>query len=112
MVGPQSDAGGFYSPAWRLPDPDALADHSDAVVAKELKSSGRFHDPSARRYLWDVTYTADDYVAVLSTYSHHRALDYETRERLLERIHQRIETRPERTVRKTYLAMLYVAERI
>jgi hypothetical protein len=56
-------------------------------------------------------YTADDYIAVLSTYSHHRALDRETRERLLERIHRRIEARPGRTVRATYLAMLYVAER-
>jgi SAM-dependent methyltransferase len=112
VVGPQPDAGGFYSPPWRLPDPEALADHSDEVVAKEIEASGRFHNPSARRYLWDVIYTADDYVALLSTYSHHRALGDETRERLLERIHGRIEARPERTVRKTHLAMLYVAERV
>jgi hypothetical protein len=35
--------------------------------------------------LWDVVYTADEYIAVLNTYSHHRALDDETRELLLER---------------------------
>ena len=79
-------------------------------MTAEIAASGRFHDLAARRYLWDVIYTADDYVAVLGTYSHHRALDDEARERLLERIHRRIEARPERTVRKTYLAMLYVAE--
>lgn len=77
----------------------------------EIEASGRFHDVVARRYLWDVIYTADDYIAVLNTYSHHRALDGEVRERLVERIHRRIEGRPERNVRKTYLAMLYVAER-
>ena len=81
-------------------------------MTSELEASGRFHNVAARRYLWDVTYAADDYIAVLNTYSHHRALDDEARERLLERIHHRIEARPERSVRKTYLAMLYVAERV
>ena len=104
--------GPFYAPPWRLPHPEALGDHSDEVVAGEIGSSGRFCNLRTRRYLWDVVYSADDYVAVLSTYSHHRALDDETRERLLERIHRRIEARPEGTVRKTYLAMLYVAERV
>lgn len=103
--------GAFYSPPWRLPHPDALADHSDEVVTGEIETNGRFHNVVARRYLWDVIYTADDYVDVLSTYSHHRALGDEARERLVERIHRRIEGRPERAVRKTYLAMLYVAER-
>jgi SAM-dependent methyltransferase len=102
----------FYSPPWRLPHPDALGDHSDEVVANELETSGRFRRVGARRYLWDVIYTADDYIAVLNTYSHHRALDDRAREGLLERIHKRIEARPERHVRKTYLAMLYVAERV
>ena len=88
--------GAFYSPPWRLPDPDALGDHSDEVVTNEIEASGRFHNLGARRYLWDVIYTADDYIAVLSTYSHHRALDDEARELLLERIHKRIEARPER----------------
>lgn len=108
---PKPAAGAFYSPPWRLPDPDALADHSDEVVAAELEASGRFRGLRARRYLWDVVHTADDYVALLGTYSHHRALDDEVRGRLLERIGERIEARPEPTVRATYLAMLYVAER-
>jgi hypothetical protein len=104
--------GAFYSPPWRLPHPDALGDHSDEVVSNEIETSGRFHSIRARRYLWDVIYTADDYIAVLNTYSHHRALDDQARECLLERIYMRIEARPERHVRKTYLAMLYVAERV
>jgi SAM-dependent methyltransferase len=104
--------GAFYSPPWRLPHPDALGNHSDEVVTNEIEASGRFHNVGARRYLWDVIYTADDYIAVLNTYSHHRALDDQARECLLERIYMRIEARPERHVRKTYLAMLYVAERV
>jgi protein-L-isoaspartate O-methyltransferase len=89
------------------PHPDAVADFT-----KEIAASGRFHNISSKRYLWDVFYTADEYIAVLNTYSGHRALDHETRERLLSRIHRRIEAGPAYRVRKTYLAMLNVAERI
>jgi hypothetical protein len=31
---------------------------------------------------------------------------------LLTRIHRRIEARPERSVRRTYLALLYVTQRV
>ena len=62
--------------------------------------------------MWDVVYTAQTYIDVLNTYSNHRALDDDTRERLFTRIRDRIEARPGGQVRKTYLAMLNVAERL
>jgi hypothetical protein len=40
----------------------------------------------------------------------HRALDEAQRAQLYERIRERIAQRPERTVRKTYLATLSVAQ--
>jgi hypothetical protein len=89
------------------PHPDALVG-----IADEIAASGRFRNVGGRRYLWDVTYTADDYIAVLNTYSNHRAFDEAVREQLLSRIHRRINARPEGNVRKTYLAMLSVAQRI
>jgi SAM-dependent methyltransferase len=89
------------------PHPGAIADSSD-----EIARSGRFRNLATRRYLWDVTYTADEYVGVLDTYSGHRAFADESRERLLSRIHRRIDERPARKVRKTYLAILNVAERV
>jgi SAM-dependent methyltransferase len=94
------------------PHPDAVGELSDRVLGAELEASGQFAEALTRRYLWDVVYTADEYLAVLNTYSGHLALDDDTRARLLARIHQRIEARPERKVRKTYLALLYVAERL
>jgi trans-aconitate methyltransferase len=87
--------------------PDEIAD-----LSEEIAASGRFRNVAARRYLYDVTYTADEYIGVLETYSGHRALDDATRERLLSRIRARAEARPESTVRKTYLALLNVAERL
>jgi SAM-dependent methyltransferase len=87
--------------------PDAISGLND-----ELAASGFFRSIAARRYVWDVVYTADEYLAVLNTYSGHRALDEITRERLLGRIRRRIDSRAEGTVRKTYLATLDVARRV
>jgi SAM-dependent methyltransferase len=89
-----------------LPDPSAVPDLGD-----EIEASGRFRTVGARRHLWDVTYTADEYIAVLDTYSGHQAFGDRTRERLNERIHRRISARPGGTVRKSYLATLNVARR-
>lgn len=89
------------------PDPKAVGDLRD-----EMEASALFSNAVVRRYLWDVTYTADDYIAVLDTYSGHRALADETRRRLYERIHRRVQARPEGKVRKTYLATLNIAERL
>ena len=93
------------------PHPDVIVRLSDDTIIRELEASGRFGSPVCRNYLFDVTYTADDYIALLNTYSGHLAFDGGTRERLLTRIHDRIEARPQRNVRRTSLALLYVAER-
>ena len=62
-------------------------------LGEEIQASARFLNVASRRYLWDVTYTADDYIAVLDTYSGHRTIVREDRERLYERIRRRIEAR-------------------
>lgn len=87
--------------------PDASLDLSDEIAA-----SGFFRNVGARRRLWNVTYSADEYIRLLGTYSGHRALDDETRERLFARIRRRIEARPGGSVRKTHLALLNVAQRL
>jgi SAM-dependent methyltransferase len=89
------------------PHPDAIGDLSD-----EIEDSGFFRSVAVRRYVWELSYTAGEYIALLSTYSGHRALDDARRERLYDRIRRRIEVRPEGRVRKTYLAMLNVAQRL
>lgn len=89
-------------------EPDAV----NHVLGAEIEASGLFRSIGTRRYLWDVTYTADEYLALLDTYSGHRTLDDETRERLLSRIRQRIDARPGRQVRKTHLAILDVGARL
>jgi SAM-dependent methyltransferase len=80
-------------------------------LSGEIAASGFFGAVEVRRHLWDVTYTADEYIAVLETYSGHYAFGDNARELLNERIHRRISARPGGTVRKSYLATLNVARR-
>jgi SAM-dependent methyltransferase len=86
------------------PPPDDVPD-----LADEIAASGRFERVASLRYVWDVSYTAEEYIDVLDTYSGHRDLEPATRARLYGRIRNRI---GDRTVRKTYLATLDAARRI
>ena len=89
------------------PHPDVVPDLGD-----QIEGSGYFRFVRSKRYVWDVIYTADEYIDVLDTYSGHRTLDGDTRTLLYERIRDRIRTRPEGVVRKSYLAILDVAKRL
>jgi hypothetical protein len=80
--------------------------------ASEMTASGLFGRVHEHRHLWDVTYTADEYIDVLDTYSGNRVLDDATRKALYGRIRARVSTRPGSRVRRTYLAILDVAERL
>ena len=75
----------------------------------QMEGSGFFRDVEVRRYRWDVTYGADEWIDVLRTYSPNLERDAVTTERLLDRIHARIESRPGGRVTKHYLATLNVA---
>jgi len=95
----------------RPPHPEAIADLSDRVVGEEVEASGVFGFTAARRYFWDVVYTADDYLDLLMTVSTYRALEPDVRERLFARLRGRIVTRPAQSVRLTYMALLYILSR-
>ena len=86
------------------PHPDAVAGVSD-----EIDASGRFRTIASRRYLWDVSYTADQYIALLDTYSGHRLLELSKRKLLYARIRKRIEGSTNSTISKSYLATLDIA---
>ena len=89
------------------PRPEEVGD-----LRAELEGSGRFGHVVVRRYLADVTYSADEYLAVLDTYSGHRSMAPAERRRLYERIHRRIEAQPGGAVRKSYLFTLNLARRL
>jgi SAM-dependent methyltransferase len=86
------------------PPPDEVGDR-----AEEIEASGLFRKVAVRRYVWDAPYTADEYIALLDTYSGHRSMSDDERDELYRRIHERIGGR---VVSKTYLFTMNVAQRL
>ena len=99
-------------------DYDAVAPHPDnhpppppeeaPDLREELEASGLFADVEVRRHRWDVAYTADEWVAVLGTYSPNIALPAGQRDELFRRIRARIAARPGGTATRHYLAVLSI----
>jgi SAM-dependent methyltransferase len=78
----------------------------------EIEGTSLFGEVEVRRYLADVTYSAEEYIAVLDTYSPNRAMEPAKRERLFDLIRRRVEANPGGTVTKTYLFTLNLARRL
>ena len=79
--------------------------------AAEWRASGFFEGVEERHHLVAIPYTADEFIAVLGTFSDNLALPAEQREELFRRIHARITARPEGTVTKHHLLVLTVGHR-
>ncbi|HEY2209275.1 MAG TPA: class I SAM-dependent methyltransferase [Gaiellaceae bacterium] len=76
--------------------------------AAEFEASGLFANVEERRRLVALTYTADEFIDVLGTFSDNLALPEDQREELFRRIHARIAARPSGTVTKHHLLTLTV----
>ena len=88
------------------PPPEEIAD-----LRADFNATGLFREIEARRYRWDVAYTADEWVSVLATYSENIAMPPAQREALFSRIRNRIAARPGGTATRHYLAVLTVGVR-
>ena len=75
----------------------------------EIEASGLFGEVEVRRYLWELQYTADEYIALLDTFSGHIEMTAQQRERLYGEIRRRL---GDRKVRRHWEAVLHVARRI
>jgi SAM-dependent methyltransferase len=78
----------------------------------EIEASGLFEDIEVRRYVWETPYTADEYIALLDTFSGHISMKAPEREHLYREIRQHIGRRPDPRVRRHWYAILHVARAI
>ena len=74
----------------------------------EIEASGLFEDVRVRRYVWEQQYSADEYIALLDTFSGHISMEASKRERLYGEIRLRLAGR---RVRRHWYAILHVARR-
>jgi SAM-dependent methyltransferase len=100
------EIGESHEGEWPPPRPEDVADD-----AAEIEASGLFDDVRVRRYVWGRHYTADEYVALLDTFSGHIAMAPEKRERLYAEIRKRIAARADASVLRHWFAILHVARR-
>lgn len=91
---------------WPPPLPEDVPDMRD-----EVDATGLFGDFQSRRYVWELSYTADQYVDLLNSFSGHIAMETEKRQFLYRNIRERIAARADARVRRHWLAILNVARR-
>jgi SAM-dependent methyltransferase len=91
---------------WVFPTPETLPD-----LAAEIEASGLFTDVRLRRFDWEIRYTADQYIALLDTFSGHIAMAQWQRMRLYGEIRRRLAVRPDGRVRRHWGGVLHVARR-
>jgi SAM-dependent methyltransferase len=98
-----------------VPHPDNQApgppEEVESSWAEEFRDSGLFADVEERPHLHATTYTADEYIAVLGTFSNNLALPEKQRKELFRRIHARASARPGGTVTKHQLVVLTIGQR-
>jgi SAM-dependent methyltransferase len=91
---------------WPPPPPDELPDDR-----AEIEASGLFDAVEVRRYVWETSYTAGEYIALLDTFSGHISMEPAKREHLYGEIRRRIALRPDPRVRRHWYAILHAARR-
>jgi SAM-dependent methyltransferase len=79
--------------------------------AAEIEASALFTDAKVRRYIWETSYSAEEYVALLNTFSGHIAMDKAKRKHLYREIRRRMGQRPDGRVLRHWGAILHVARR-
>jgi SAM-dependent methyltransferase len=100
------DIGEGLPPGTAMPRPEDLPDGT-----AEIEASGLFADVAARRFDWEITYTADEYIRLLDTFSGPIAMAAWKRDRLYAEIRRRLASRPDGRLRRHWGAVLRVARR-
>ncbi|WP_043665842.1 class I SAM-dependent methyltransferase [Streptomyces xylophagus] len=93
-------------PGFRSPTED-----ESATDTGEFERSAHFEDVTVRRGAQEITYTTDEYIDVVLTYSNHLALDEPSRQGLLACLRELLETRHGGRVTKRYFHELITATR-
>ena len=92
---------------WPPPLPDDVPDFRE-----EMEASGLFGEFQSRRYVWELMYTADEYVDLLNTFSGHIAMEPDKRDFLYRNVRERISAREDPRVQRHWLAILNVARKV
>ncbi|MER7211454.1 methyltransferase domain-containing protein [Streptosporangium sp. NPDC000239] len=94
--------------AWPPPTPEEQPD----PTAAEFEGSGQFAVVGTRRHVWARKYTAEEYIALLDTFSGHIAMQASKREHLYGEVRRLLAVRPDGRLTRHWLAVLTVGRRL
>ncbi|NEO91827.1 MAG: class I SAM-dependent methyltransferase [Moorea sp. SIO3G5] len=81
-------------------------------IAETVINSGQFQDLVSEHLVCDVTYSIDNYIALLSTLSPYIALDPQQRESLFQGVKEILEHEVGSSMETSYLSVLQIAKKI
>ncbi|MEV4579499.1 methyltransferase domain-containing protein [Nonomuraea jabiensis] len=93
---------------WPPPPPE---DQSDPM-ASEFDASGHFTVIGTKLYVWSLRYTADEYIALLDTFSGHIAMEPAKKEHLYQEIRRYLAARPDGRLTRHWSAVLTIGRRL
>ncbi|MBV9790960.1 MAG: class I SAM-dependent methyltransferase [Chloroflexi bacterium] len=100
-----------FVPQWNnVPDSPALEERIAATAAR-INATALFEPVVVKTYAWSQTYTAQQHIRLLNTYSDHRNLPPEQRRQLFQALADLIDASYGGAVTKPYLAVLYLARK-
>jgi SAM-dependent methyltransferase len=94
------------------PWPPPLPEDQPDPAPDEFEASGHFTVVATRRYVWARLYTADEYIALLDTFSGHIAMEPAKREHLYGEIRRRLAARPDGRLTRHWSAVLTIGRRL
>lgn len=100
------EIGAGLPPGTAWPPPGGLPDERD-----EITGSGLFTGVLVRQYDWETSYTAEEYIRLLGTFSGHIAMAQWQRDRLYGEIRRRLAQRPGGRLRRHWGTVLHLARR-
>jgi SAM-dependent methyltransferase len=77
----------------------------------EVAETGLFSDTVARRFQWEIQYTAESYIRLLETFSSNLVMEPWQKDRLYGEIRRRLALRPDGLVRRHWGAVLTVTRK-
>lgn len=101
-----NEIGEARPPGTTWPQPGQLPDDT-----AEIEGSGLFEDVVVRHFDWEVSYSAEEYIQLLDTFSDHIAMNAWKRDRLYGEIRRRLAGRRDGRVRRHWGTVLHVARR-
>jgi SAM-dependent methyltransferase len=106
IQGVYDEIGSGMPPGWASPTTETLPS-----CEAEVAGTGLFSDTVARRFQWEVSYTAESYIRLLETFSSNLVMEPWQRDRLYGEIRRRLALRPDGLLRRHWGAVLTVARK-